>query len=74
MPRKRVTRAESKTRTRAELMRVEDGLWVVEASDDRGHSYRFMGKSLVNAAGPAVLDVLGRAYFIEARWSFGKGK
>ncbi|GAA0866972.1 glycerol-3-phosphate dehydrogenase [Sphingopyxis soli] len=53
--------ARVKTHTRADLMRVEDGLWVIEASDDRGHSYRFMGKSLVNAAGPAVLDVLGRA-------------
>ena len=53
--------ARVKTHTRAELMRVEDGLWVVEARDDRGHSYRFTGKSLVNAAGPAVLDVLGRA-------------
>lgn len=53
--------ARVKTHTRADLMRVEDGLWVVEASDDRGHSYRFTGKSLVNAAGPAVLDVLGRA-------------
>jgi len=53
--------ARVKTHTCADLMRVEDGLWVVEASDDRGHSYRFTGKSLVNAAGPAVLDVLGRA-------------
>jgi glycerol-3-phosphate dehydrogenase len=50
-----------KTRTRAERMRVEDGQWVVEAMDDRGRSYRFTGKSLVNAAGPAVLDVLHRA-------------
>jgi len=53
--------ARIKTHTRAELMRVEHGLWVVEASDDRGHSYRFSGKSLVNAAGPAVLDLLARA-------------
>ncbi|PKP98123.1 MAG: glycerol-3-phosphate dehydrogenase [Alphaproteobacteria bacterium HGW-Alphaproteobacteria-13] len=53
--------ARVKTHTRAERMYVEDGLWVVEAADDRGHSYRFTGKSLINAAGPAVLDVLHRA-------------
>jgi glycerol-3-phosphate dehydrogenase len=53
--------ARIRTHTRAELMRVEDGLWVVEASDDRGRSYRFTGRSLVNAAGPAVLDLLARA-------------
>ncbi|UKK83787.1 glycerol-3-phosphate dehydrogenase [Sphingopyxis sp. BSN-002] len=53
--------AKVRTHTRAESMRVEDGLWVVEGSDDRGHSYRFTGKSLVNAAGPAVLDLLARA-------------
>ena len=52
--------ARIRTHTRAELMRVEDGLWVVEASDDRGRSYRFTGRSLVNAAGPAVLDLLAR--------------
>ncbi|MBL0914630.1 MAG: glycerol-3-phosphate dehydrogenase, partial [Sphingopyxis sp.] len=53
--------ARVKTHTRAETLRVEDGLWVVEGNDDRGHSYRFTGKSLVNAAGPAVLDLLARA-------------
>ncbi|ALJ11732.1 glycerol-3-phosphate dehydrogenase [Sphingopyxis macrogoltabida] len=53
--------ARIRTRTRAETMRVEGGLWVVEGSDDRGHRYRFTGKSLVNAAGPAVLDLLARA-------------
>ena len=53
--------ARIRTHTRAEAMRVEDGLWVVEASDDRGHNYRFTGRSLVNAAGPAVLDLLARA-------------
>lgn len=47
--------------TRAERLRVEDGLWVVEARSDRGHHYRFVGRSLVNAAGPAVLDLLHRA-------------
>ncbi|NIJ38147.1 glycerol-3-phosphate dehydrogenase [Sphingopyxis panaciterrae] len=53
--------ARVRTHTRAEMMRVEDGLWVVEARDDHGHNYRFTGKSLVNAAGPAVLDLLARA-------------
>src|SRR3546814_7832892 len=42
-------------------MRVEGGLWVVEATDAKGRAYRFTGRSLVNAAGPAVLDVLHRA-------------
>src|SRR3546814_18961783 len=42
-------------------MRVEGGLWVVEATDAKGRAYRFTGRSLVNAAGPAVLDVLPRA-------------
>ena len=50
--------ARVRTRTRAEMLRCEDGLWVVEASDDRGHHYRFTGHSIVNAAGPAVLDLL----------------
>lgn len=53
--------ARVRTRTRADTMRVEDGLWIVEAADDRGHRYRFTGRSLVNAAGPAVLDLLARA-------------
>ena len=53
--------ARVRTRTRAETLRCEDGLWVVEASDDRGHHYRFTGRSIVNAAGPAVLDLLKRA-------------
>jgi glycerol-3-phosphate dehydrogenase len=53
--------ARVRTRTRAETLRCEDGLWVVEASDDRGHHYRFTGRSVVNAAGPAVLDLLRRA-------------
>ncbi|WP_332819575.1 glycerol-3-phosphate dehydrogenase [Sphingopyxis sp.] len=53
--------ARVRTRTRAEMLRCEDGLWVVEASDDRGHHYRFTGHSVVNAAGPAVLDLLKRA-------------
>ncbi len=53
--------ARVRTRTRAETLRCEDGLWVVEASDDRGHHYRFIGHSVVNAAGPAVLDLLKRA-------------
>jgi len=53
--------AKVRTRTRAEMLRCEGGIWVVEASDDRGHQYRFTGRSVVNAAGPAVLDLLKRA-------------
>ncbi|WOF45267.1 glycerol-3-phosphate dehydrogenase [Sphingopyxis indica] len=49
--------ARIRTRTRAEAMRVEKGLWVVEATGANGRSYSFTGRSLVNAAGPAVLDV-----------------
>ncbi len=53
--------ARIRTRTRADMLRCEDGMWVVEASDDRRHQYRFTGHSIVNAAGPAVLDLLKRA-------------
>jgi len=53
--------AKIRTRTRADMLRCEDGLWVIDAADDRGHSYRFTGHSVVNAAGPAVLDLLKRA-------------
>lgn len=53
--------ARVRTRTRADMLRCEDDLWVVEASDDRGRQYRFTGRSIVNAAGPAVLDLLKRA-------------
>ncbi|HKX90020.1 MAG TPA: glycerol-3-phosphate dehydrogenase, partial [Sphingopyxis sp.] len=53
--------AKVRTGTRAEELRCEDGLWVVDASDDQGHQYRFTGRSIVNAAGPAVLDLLKRA-------------
>ncbi len=53
--------ARVRTRTRAEMLRCEDGLWIVDASDDQGHQYRFSGRSIVNAAGPAVLDFLKRA-------------
>lgn len=53
--------ARVRTRTRAEMLRCEDGLWVVDAADDHGHRYRFTGRSIVNAAGPAVLDLLKRA-------------
>ena len=53
--------AKVRTRTRAERLRCEDGLWVVEASSDSGQQYRFTGHSVVNAAGPAVLDLLRRA-------------
>jgi len=53
--------ARVRTRTRAEMLRCEDGLWIVDARDDQGHQYRFAGRSVVNAAGPAVLDLLKRA-------------
>lgn len=53
--------ARVRTRTRAGMLRCEDGLWIVDASDDQGHQYRFTGRSVVNAAGPAVLDLLKRA-------------
>ncbi len=53
--------ARVRTRMHADLMRVENGLWVVEATGEGGRAYRFTGRSLVNAAGPAVLDVLHRA-------------
>jgi glycerol-3-phosphate dehydrogenase len=53
--------AKVRTRTRAEMLRCEDGMWVVDARDDQGHQYRFTGRSVVNAAGPAVLDLLRRA-------------
>lgn len=53
--------ARVRTRTRAEMLRCEDGIWVVDARDDQGHRYRFSGRSVVNAAGPAVLDLLKRA-------------
>lgn len=53
--------ARVRTRTRAERISVEDGLWRVEASDAQGRSYRFVGRSIINAAGPAVLEVLHHA-------------
>lgn len=53
--------AKIRTHMRAEMLRCEDGLWVVDARDERGQAYRFQGRSLVNAAGPAVLDLLRRA-------------
>ncbi|MGL3823221.1 glycerol-3-phosphate dehydrogenase [Sphingopyxis sp. R3-92] len=53
--------AKIRTRTRADMLRCEDGLWVIDAADDRGHSYRFTSHSVVNAAGPAVLELLKRA-------------
>ena len=53
--------ARVRTRTRADTLRCEDGMWVVEASGANGHRYRFTGRSVVNAAGPAVLDLLQRA-------------
>ena len=53
--------ARIRTRTRADAMRVENGLWVVDGVGPGGRAYRFTGRSLVNAAGPGVIDVLHRA-------------
>ncbi|MDK2759972.1 MAG: glycerol-3-phosphate dehydrogenase [Sphingopyxis sp.] len=53
--------ARVRTRTHADMLRCEDGMWLVDASDDQGHQYRFTGHSIVNAAGPSVLDLLKRA-------------
>jgi glycerol-3-phosphate dehydrogenase len=53
--------AEVRTRTRAEALRCEDGLWVVETCGEDSRSEHFTGRSVVNAAGPAVLDLLKRA-------------
>jgi len=53
--------AKVRTRTRADMLRCEDELWVIDASCANGHSYRFTGRAIVNAAGPAVLDLLKRA-------------
>ena len=53
--------ARVRTRTHVEMLRCEGGLWIVDARDDQGHRYRFTGRSVVNAAGPAVLDLLKRA-------------
>ncbi|SBV31481.1 Glycerol-3-phosphate dehydrogenase [uncultured Sphingopyxis sp.] len=54
-------RARVRTRTRADMLHCEDGLWIVDAVGEQGHHYRFAGRSVVNAAGPAVLDLLRRA-------------
>lgn len=58
-----VVRHGGRVRTRTEVTRIsaQDGLWAVEANDDRGQNYRFMGRSIINAAGPAVLDLLNKA-------------
>ena len=53
--------AKIRLHTRAERLHVEDGLWVVEAIDDRARRYRFTGRAFVNAAGPGVIDLLRRA-------------
>jgi glycerol-3-phosphate dehydrogenase len=53
----------AKIRTHTHVLRITavDGLWHVEASDDRGRTFLFKGRSLVNAAGPSVLEILHRA-------------
>lgn len=51
-----------RTRTEAQRISVEDGLWHVEASDDRGRAFLFKGRSIINAAGPSVLEILHRAH------------
>ncbi|MDZ3832283.1 MAG: glycerol-3-phosphate dehydrogenase [Sphingopyxis sp.] len=53
--------ARVRTRTRADMLRCENGMWVVDATGHNGHAYRFTARSIVNAAGPAVLDLLRRA-------------
>nr|WP_144243963.1 glycerol-3-phosphate dehydrogenase [Sphingopyxis sp. MWB1] len=53
--------ARVRVRTRAEMLRCEGGQWIVEARDDKGHAYRFTARSIVNAAGPSVIDLLKRA-------------
>lgn len=54
--------ARIRPRTEAQRMNVVDGLWQVEASDDRGRHFLFKGRSIINAAGPAVLEILHRAH------------
>ena len=56
MPRMEVTRLEY----------AEDG-WLVTASDHSGETHQFSGRAVVNAAGPSVLDLLGRADIAAAR-------
>jgi glycerol-3-phosphate dehydrogenase len=50
-----------RTRTEAQRITVDDGYWQVEASDDRGRGFLFKGRSIINAAGPSVLEILHRA-------------
>jgi glycerol-3-phosphate dehydrogenase len=50
-----------RTRTEAQRITVDDGYWQVEASDNGGRGFLFKGRSIINAAGPSVLDVLNRA-------------
>ena len=50
-----------RTRTEATRITVAEGLWQVEASDEQGRAFLFKGRSIINAAGPSVLEVLHRA-------------
>lgn len=53
--------ARVRTRTEAQRITVENGLWQVEASHDDGRAFLFRGRSIINAAGPSVLEILHRA-------------
>lgn len=53
--------AKVRTRTQVQRITVDDGLWQVEASDDQGRHFLFKARSIVNAAGPAVLEILHHA-------------
>lgn len=53
--------AEVRTRTRAERLSCADGVWTVETRDADGQTGRVTAHTIVNAAGPAVLDLLRRA-------------
>src|SRR5690606_4004481 len=53
--------ARGRTRTEAQRIGVEDGLWRVEARHDEGRAFLFRGRSIINAAGPSVLEILHRA-------------
>ncbi len=56
------------TRTACTSARPEDGAWRVDTTDSRtGERRSFRAKALVNAAGPWVLDVIGRVAGRNAR-------
>lgn len=62
--------AQIRPRTEAQRISVQNGLWRVEASSDASNAsgndngattHIFYGRSIINAAGPSVLDILHRA-------------